>query len=217
MIDACEWQVNVKPYTGEASVAIMALTTIPEAERLILVEKVRLKQHDDLAVVTRDNIAGKKYAYRTELAFMNFGTGQTCKVVTRHKWDPIKEYGARVFCAGNHCIAHHSGCGNWSVIYRMPEHVAKSEITGLTPAGTVPMMEGLAPAPTAETSTQQGPRLAPQALLPAYQVFGPVFYDQMPAILPPPITNVVSEPPVWSLILLGLAVGMLFDPRSKKK
>lgn len=122
LVDACSWdQAGHNPYMGTPAAAIMALTTIPEDARRVLVAKVERNAYDDHVSITRDTIAGQR-AWRDSLSYMAFGSaGTVCKSVTRDRWKPGTEHRALVYCVEQWCVARPSVCGNWAIITPMPE------------------------------------------------------------------------------------------------
>lgn len=99
------------PYTGPKAAAVMRLEEIPLDERRALADMVGQAYSGQVIAWTRD---GDRDGRFVNLRDMNFGADGLIVpgAVDTSGWAPGHTEGARVFCAGYHCVAWFARCGN---------------------------------------------------------------------------------------------------------
>jgi hypothetical protein len=146
----CSWdRPGHNPFMGHLVAAVDRYTDIPQPVRERLKARMAKRQYDEIAVITRDSIAGKRQY--SDLRDMHFGQGQVCRTVTRSGWAMQAVERGLVYCEGEHCLIVPTVCRNLSRVTRQPEQKAATAEREQAPASG-----GGAPAGTTATA---GPSL----------------------------------------------------------
>lgn len=118
-VTACSWDhPGANKYRGDVVKAIDSYKDIPAATRKILKERIKERQYDEFADITRDSIKGKDVEY-VNLRQMHFGSGKVCHKVSREKWKPGHMERGFIYCEGGHCVIIPTVCNNVSRVDRV--------------------------------------------------------------------------------------------------
>lgn len=115
--DACSWaRPGVNRYRGDP-VAALSDYAFDDATRTKLRAMMAARQFTDIAVITRDDIAGKeRYG---NLRDMHSGHGQVCRgPVDRSAWTAQHEERGLVYCVDDACVIVPTVCNNVSLVTR---------------------------------------------------------------------------------------------------
>lgn len=124
-LPACSWdRPGHNPFMGDLVAAVDRYRDIPAATRARLKARLQQRSYEDIAVITRDAIAGKA-EYGAEIRDMHFGRGSVCRTVTRAKWSAAHQERGLVYCEDGHCLIVPTVCRNLSRVTRLaPKPVA---------------------------------------------------------------------------------------------
>jgi hypothetical protein len=195
----------MNPYRGDPASALSDYA-LPDATRAKLRAMMATRQFTDVAVITRDNIAGRD-SY-VDLRGMHSGHGQFCRgPVDRSAWRARHEERGLVYCADDACVIVPTVCNNVALVTRRQDEAgdpidiepaggpapAVPEPPGLEPGGPAP--PGIAPAD-----------LPPPAMLPLLPI-SPIDSGPEPVAPPESIPGEcccapgglppLSEPPIF--------------------
>lgn len=217
VLAACSWaSPGADPYSGPVPAAIEAYADIPAPVRAKLRQRLEKRAYDDIALITRDGIVGKReYA---DLRGMHFGAGRVCQTVDRSAWTAAHTERGLIYCEAEHCIIVPTVCRNVARVTRMPAPAPAPTPTSNAPTGgnglklvdlppvpsgggeiqTVTEHHGLTitvPVPVAPVTFagQIAPLPWPSAV--------PYYFTPM---LPAPIPA-IPEPSTWLMMLAGVA------------
>ena len=195
-LPACSWdRPGVNPFMGDLVAAVDRYRDIPEATRVKLKARLQQRSYEDIAVITRDAIAGKA-DYAADIRDMHFGRGTVCRTVTRTKWKPEHQERGLVYCEDGHCLIVPTVCRNLSRVTRVAPRPVAGAASDESPAAPLaqtdeplvfdPPAAGLSQplaAPASFAATAQIVSLEqPSSPLPAAGVLG----GGVPGFGPPP-------------------------------
>ncbi|MBL8327770.1 MAG: MHFG family PEP-CTERM protein [Rubrivivax sp.] len=115
----CSWdRPGANAFMGDVVAAVDRYQDIPAPVRTALQRRMKARQYDEIAVISRDAIQG---AYRyADLRDMHFGQGTVCRTVTRDRWAAQAQERALVYCEEGHCLLVPTVCRNVSRVTRVP-------------------------------------------------------------------------------------------------
>lgn len=229
-LPSCSWDdPGHSPFMGDVVAAVDRYRDIPPAVRAKLKARMQARAYDDVAVITRDQIKGKR-GY-SNLREMHFGSGRVCQQIVRSKWKPEHQERGLVYCEGEHCIIVPTVCRNVSRV--TPVEPLEFE-TAAGPREEAPLEFETAAGPRNDLLAGQsfvqgadplqaaGPLgLTPPAAVVPEPSIAPLNFDTAagptdPGIAPPtgplnpfsPVTPPapIPEPSSWALMVLGMAL-----------
>lgn len=220
VLPTCSWdRPGVNPFMGDVVGAVDRYQDIAKDTRAKLQARMKERQYDEIAVISRGAIEGKA-KYKPEIRDMHFGQGQICRTVSRSRWgDEHRERGL-VYCEAGECIIVPTVCRNVSRIKRLPNPIAGAAldeplIVAVKPHEDAPL-EFEAPGagevePTSFASVTRPPGVPSMITggnggTPPAQP--PGTFPPVPGFNPGPLPPVapVPEPSTWAMFGLGLLV-----------
>lgn len=226
---ACSWDhPGANPYSGNVPATVERYADIPAAARKRLRERMERRQFDDIAAITRDDIAGT-HRY-TELRDMHFGKGRLCRKVTRKRWSADAVERGLVYCEAEHCVIVPTVCNNVSRVTRLQVTRLLEPASSGGPQASTPVDGGSfvermeSPlVPVANPAMIESPAPSVGSDRPIIQPYIPPFVVLPPPWQwrhPPPVvakpTPAPSVPDIseWAAMLAGLVV-LVFTRRHK--
>lgn len=197
--------------------AVANYKDLPDTTRWKLQSKMMIREYDDIAEITRDNIKGK--SEYTDLRSMHFGANRLCTTVTRDKWSSTAVERGLVYCADGQCIIVPTVCGNVSRVTRVAKTTTPPAGTPVTSDGVavgnsqaapLPLILPVTPVPslvtspvaTFENSSSSGGYTWWSGGGPTFGMGGGSggggYFIQIPAETPP-----APEPSTWLMLLAG--------------
>lgn len=222
-IDQCEWDHPGRDiYTGTPRAAIMAMGTIPDSVKQVLISRAERNDYDDIVFIDKDSVRGK-YAYQPEVKFMAFGgRGTICKSVSRNSWSATHVESAMAFCDKGYCVARPSVCNNWSIIERVqprpPAETFEIRSADTDKRSLPPEREAIELATLPMPSVPDVPQESWGAPGESYYSINTYTYMASPPVIinyPCPVTP-VPEPSTFMLLAIGLTA-LIYSLKGKLK
>lgn len=231
--NSCSWNApGVNPYTGSVPGAIDKYTDIPKEVRDKLKARMEKREYDDIASISRDDIAGKVGNY-SNLRNMHFGNGRTCDTVDRSGWKPNVTERGLVYCEQNYCIIVPTVCRNVSRIDRdrgaagagapagpqaiAPPEAAVVEAAPMEGGGGGMSARALSADPVSSGGGIDSNPLVPDSNSPGI-VAGPIYISSPPSVyIPPGVPPAVPEPETWAMFAGGMLVLFWMHRRRQNK
>lgn len=169
----CEWHPGSNRSMVDPVVAVARLE-MPEQTRLVLIEKIKRHQFDDVVTIKWASIVSNDgtHQYDAAISNMNFADGRLCKSVTRKEWQLDHNEGALIYLVDGKAYGYAAACGNLFELVLdekrpAPGGAQPKFLSGFQPDSGSPLDSSEINGPTASSS------------------YGPIYQAQVAALAPP--------------------------------